>query len=77
MKTLAELRNDCKKCGIKVSKKTLSWGPHLSFSIDGIEASSVLTRAFCEVHKEAFDALKTIREQYKGMTIDGQKVYGI
>jgi hypothetical protein len=34
MKTLQELKSACKEKGIKVSKKTLSWGPHLTFSID-------------------------------------------
>jgi hypothetical protein len=79
MKTLSDLRAACKIHGIKVKKQTLSWGPHLSFEIDGCPASSatVTTKEFLEPRKERFEALQVIREEFAGMTIDGQKVYGL
>ena len=76
-KTLAELRAACKAAGIKVSKKTLSWGPHLEFSIAGSSTSGVLTKAFVDENLAAFTALSNIKRDFTFMKIDGQKVYGL
>lgn len=77
MKTLATLRAACKAHNIKVKKKTLSWGPHLEFEINGFGTRGVLTRDFVESNKASFDALQEIKREFHGMTIDGQKVYGL
>lgn len=77
MKTLSDLRAACKKHNIKVKKQTLSWGPHLSFEIGGVLCGNVLTKEFYEQNHAAFEALKEIKKEFDGMTIDGQKVYGL
>ncbi len=77
MKTLSDLRSACKKHNIKVKKQTLSWGPHLEFEIGGFGTGGVLTREFREQNAASFDALEEIKKEFHGMTIDGQKVYGL
>lgn len=76
-KTLANLRKQCKAAGIKVRKTTLSWGPHLTFEIGGISTKSVFTHEHYEIHKAKYEALERIKKDFRGMTIDGQKVYGL
>lgn len=76
-KTLNNLRKECKAAGIKVSKKTFTHGPHLSFEVDGIRSTSCMTTEDHSERKEAFDKLKEIKSRYVGMTLDGQKVYGL
>lgn len=77
MLTLNDLRKECKEIGVKVSKKTLSWGPHVTFTIDGISVESVLSKEFYEKHKDTFEKLRSIRDKYAALEIDGQKTYGI
>jgi hypothetical protein len=79
MKTLSELRKVCKSHGIKVKKETLSWGAHLTFIIDGrsISGCSPYSPDFLERNKPALDMLATIRDDFAGMKIDDEKVYGI
>jgi hypothetical protein len=78
-KTLSDLRNACKPYGIKVKKQTLSWGPHISFLIDGcpISSSTVISTAFFEKNRAAFGALQKIKSEFQGLMVDGQKAYGI
>ncbi len=61
-KTLSDLRKACAAHGIKVSKKTFSHGPSLSFEIAGRGTEGVLTREFYDANKASFE---------------GQKVYGL
>ena len=77
MKTLSNLRKECKAAGIKVSKKTFSHGPHLSFEVDGIRSTSCMTSEDYEDRKASFEKLKEIKSRYEGMTLDGEKVYGL
>ncbi len=77
MKTLSELRKACAAHGIKVSKKTLSFGPIINFEIDGRGTEGVLTRDFYEENRAAFEALERIKAEFHGMEIGGQKVYGL
>jgi hypothetical protein len=76
-KTLSTLRSACKKHGIGLKKETFSWGPHISFIVGGIRCGNVLTQEILAMHRDAFDALETIKQEFHGMTIDGQKVYGL
>lgn len=76
-RTLVQLRKDCKAIGVAVSKKTLSWGPHLTFKVAGVDVDSVLSLDFYEMHQGKLEQLELIRYQFTGMRIDGQKVYGI
>ncbi len=77
MKTLTELRKICKENGIKVSKKTLSFGPFLNFEIDGRGTDGVLTREFYDKNRASFEALQKIKAEFAGMEIGGQKAYGL
>lgn len=77
MKTLATLRAACKIHGIKVKKKTFSWGPHLEFEIDNRPTSGVLATEYYKENQKSFEALQVIKKEFAGMTIDGQKVYGL
>lgn len=76
-KTLSNLRKRCREHGIKVKKETLSWGPHLTFEIGGISTSSVIFKDHYEKHRSQYEAVQQIKEEFRGMTIDGQKVYGL
>ena len=78
-KTLANLRKVCKDAGIKVKKETMSWGPHVSFIIDGqkISRAGVYNKEYLAKNKAALEALKQIRIDFAGVTHDGDKVYGI
>ncbi len=76
-KTLSNLRKECAKHGIKVKKQTFSWGPHVSFYIDGVETGNVFTQSFYDEHRKQFEALLRIKEQFAGLTYKGEKVYGI
>jgi hypothetical protein len=71
MKTLKELRQACKVADIHVKKQTLSHGIHLKFSADGISTGAVNCN-----HQKVL-ALREIKDKFRGMTIDGQKVYGL
>lgn len=75
--TLADLRRECKAIGVAVTKKTFSWGPHITFKINGCDVGSVLSREFYEKHREKFERLQVIRERFTGLQVDGQKTYGI
>ena len=75
--TLNDLRRACKAIGVTVTKKTLSWGPHITFKIDGRSVESVHTREFYEEHKDTFERLELIREQFSELRVDGQKTYGV
>ena len=75
--TLTDLRRECKAIGVTVTKKTYSWGPHITFKINGCDVGSVLSREFYEKHQEKFEKLQIIREQFTGLQVDGQKTYGI
>lgn len=77
MKTLSDLRAACKKHNIKVKKETLSWGPHISFMIDGARFGDVVGTDFYEKNKQAYDAVREIKTEFADLTIDGQKVYGL
>lgn len=77
MKTLSNLRKECKAAGIKMSKKTFSHGPHLTFEVNGIRSTSCMTTEDHAARKEAFDKLREIKSRYEGMTLDGEKVYGL
>lgn len=77
MKTLATLRAACKIHGIKVKKKTLSWGPSLEFEIAGFGTSGVLTTEYYKENQKSFEALQIIQKEFADLTIDGQKVYGL
>ena len=68
-KTLNELRKICKENGFIVKKQTLSYGIHLKFSYDGINSSCITFPK----HKE----LNAIKEKFKNLVINGQKVYGL
>jgi len=76
-KTLSNLRKDCKEAGISVKKQTLSWGPHVTFSVDGINTTSVMSEEQYKSRKDRFEKLREIKLKYSGMTIDGFKVYGL
>ena len=69
MKTLNELRKLCKENGFTVKKQTLSHGIHLKFLYDGISSSCITFPK----HKE----LNAIKEKFKNLVINGQKVYGL
>lgn len=76
-KTLNNLRKACRAAGIKVKKETFSWGPHVSFSCaDTGQSLSDCVVALHDVREKAH-ALDPIMEQFRGMEIDGQKVYGL
>lgn len=75
--TLNDLRKECKSIGVSVSKKTLSWGPHVSFKIKGIDVSSVHSTEFYEENKETFEKLCQIRDKYSNLMVDGRKTYGV
>lgn len=78
-RSLESLRKRCKEHGITMRKQTLSWGPHVSFEIEGkrISESGVYTPDFVERNKVALNALDTIRRDHMGITHNGEKVYGI
>lgn len=76
-KTLAELRRECRKHGIKVRMKTFSFGPSVRFEIDGVSASSVITKEHYDKNRDAFEALKDIKKRFYGMEINGGKVVGL
>ena len=75
--TLNDLRRECKAVGVAVSKKTLSWGPHITFKINGCNVGSVHSREFYEKHQDSFEKLREIRQRFTGMQVDGKKTYGI
>lgn len=77
MKTLAQLRAACKIHNIKVKKETLSWGPHLSFMVDGARYGDIVGTEFYEKNKKAYEAVREIKKEFADLTIDGQKVYGL
>jgi hypothetical protein len=77
MKTLSDLRIACKKHGIKVKKETLSWGPHISFMIDGARFGDVVGTEFYLKNKNAYEVVPKIKQEFADLTIDGQKVYGL
>lgn len=77
MKDLPALRAACKKHGIKIKKQTLSWGPHISFIIDGVSCEGVQTKEFYDKNRDTIDALTKIKQEFSGMTHNGQKVYGL
>ena len=77
MKTLATLRAACKIHNIKVKKQTLSWGPHLEFTIDNKPTNGVLTTEYYKANQASFEALQEIKKEFADLTIDGQKVYGL
>ena len=69
MKTLNDLRKTCKEQGFKVKKQTLSFGIHLEFFYDGISNACITFPKTKE--------LNAIKEQFQGLLINGQKVYGL
>jgi len=71
MNTLSELRKACKESGIQVKRQTLSHGIHLKFLFNGISSNAI------NFNHEKTIALNEIKDRFKGLTIDGQKVYGI
>ena len=75
--TLSALRKECKACGIKVTKKTYTHGPHLSFEVDGIRSTNCMAAEEYEKRKDKFDKLREIKSRYKGMMLNGEKVYGL
>jgi len=77
--TLAQLRKECREKGIKLKKQSFSWGPHLSFIIDGHNCTSgnVCPVGFYDKNKTAIDALTEIKKKYYGFTIDGEKMVGL
>ena len=77
MKDLPALRAACKKHGIKIKVQSLSWGPHISFIIDGVSCGSVQSKEFYDKNRDAFTALNLIKQEFSGMKINGQKVYGL
>lgn len=76
---LTQLRKECKAIGVKLKKETLSWGPHISFEIDGNHwnSSAVIPTEDYNKIKERGEKLEKIKSKFKGMTIDNQKVYGL
>ena len=68
-KTLNELRKLCKENGFIVKKQKLSHGIHLKFLYDGISSGCITFPK----HKE----LNAIKEKFKNLVINGQKVYGL
>ena len=76
-KTLSNLRKECNAAGIKVTKKTFSHGPHLTFEVGGIRSTSCMTNEDYKERKDAFGKLAEIKARYTGMTLDGHKVYGL
>jgi len=76
-KTLSNLRKECKAAGIKVTKKTYSHGPHLSFEVDGISTLSVMTRGEYNARADRLRIVQELKDKYYGMEIDGQRVYGL
>ena len=77
MKTLSDIRAACKAYNIKVKKETLSWGPHISFLIDGARFGDVVGTEFYLKNKTAYEAVPKIKQEFADLTIDGQKVYGL
>ena len=71
MKTLKELRQACKRAGIQVKKQTLSHGIHVKFLYNGISSNAI------NFNNEKFTELSEIKASFQGLTIDGQKVYGL
>jgi hypothetical protein len=69
MKTLSSLRKTCKEQGFKVKKQTLSYGIHLKFFYNGISNGCITFPKTKE--------LNAIKEQFQGLLINGQKVYGL
>lgn len=69
--TLQELRKACKQVGIQVKKQTMSHGIHIKFLADGITSSAV------NFNHEKNLSLREIKKRFYGLTIDGQKVYGL
>jgi len=76
-KSITDLRKECKEIGVTISKKTMSWGPHISFKIEGIDVESVMSKEFYEQHQNKFEQLVAIRTKFVDMKINGQKIYGI
>jgi hypothetical protein len=81
---MKDLRRACKVLGIKIKKETLSWGPHVSFIIDGQRVSpdrghgsSIHNKDFYERNRVAIDGLEQIRIDFAGLMYNGEKVYGI
>ena len=77
--SLSDLRKECRAKGIRLKKQSFSWGPHLSFIIDGHNCTSgnVCPVGFYDKNKTAVDALEAIKKKYYGFTIDGEKMVGL
>ena len=71
MKTLKDLRQACKLAGIQLKKQTLSHGIHLKFIYNGISSNAI------NFNSDKFAELSEIKARFQGLTIDGQKVYGL
>lgn len=75
--TINQLRKDCAKHGIKPVIKTYSHGPHISFFVDGIRSSSIMSPEEYSERRGSLLALRGIKRKYKNIQYNGEHLYGL